>query len=99
MNTLIKRMVLPIVAGVLVTGHSMAAVTMVHAINVDGGGAMKMLSSEGTVTTSISGNKSRTDNNIESKSSMLRKFAKNMDASTILLLNEEFTFPEIQRLA
>ena len=99
MNMSKPRVWLPLI-GIVAAGQAFGAVTMVQSITVDAGGVMKMLSSEGTVTTSISGNRSRTDNNMVSKSAMVRKFAKNFDAATILLLDDDLLlslYPEKQQ--
>jgi len=88
MSTLKTRILLPVI-GILTAGQALGDVTMEQRILIEAGGAMSMLSSEGTVITAISGDKSRTDNNVQAKSAMLRKFAKNADSSTIILLDKE----------
>jgi hypothetical protein len=89
MTVSVTRFVLPVVAGFFATSHALCDVTMEQSISVEAGGVMSMLASEGTITTAISGNKSRTDNRIKAKSSLINKFAKNLDGSTIVLLDDE----------
>ena len=66
-----------------------ADITLQQHITVSASGAMSMMSSEGTMTTRISGDRGRTENQMESKSSMMRKFAKNMNTATIVLLSDD----------
>jgi hypothetical protein len=47
------------------------------------------LASEGTITMAVSGDQTRTDNRIESQSSLMRKFAKNIIETNIVMLDEE----------
>jgi hypothetical protein len=70
-------------------GTVWADVTIEQLVKVEAGGAMAMLSSEGTVTTMISGNRARMDNDIESKSAMMQKFGGNLSGSAIVLVDEE----------
>lgn len=99
MTTSIARIVLPVL-GIMTAGQAFGAVTMEQSIVIEAGGAMSMMASEGTVTTAISGNRSRTDNNVQPKSKMLKKFAKDMNSSTIVLLDDELMmslFPSKQQ--
>ena len=48
-----------------------------------------MMGSSGTVTTVISGDRGRTENHVESNSALIRKFAKNANTATIVLLDDE----------
>ncbi len=67
----------------------LADVTMQQDVTVSASGAMSMMGSKGTVTTMISGDRGRTENQMESTSKMMRKFAKNMNTATIVLLDDE----------
>lgn len=67
----------------------LADVTLKQNVTVTAGGAMSMMGSSGTVTTMVSGDRGRTENNVESNSAMIRKFAKNVNTATIILLDDE----------
>lgn len=69
--------------------QTQADITLTQHISVEASGAMSMMASEGTVTTMISGNRGRTENQMESKSSLMRKFAKNANTATVVLLNDD----------
>lgn len=66
-----------------------ADVTYHQSFSVSATGMMSMMGSSGTLTTMVSGNRARTENNIESTSAMMRKFAKNANTATIIRLDDE----------
>lgn len=66
-----------------------ADVTLQQDITVSASGMMSMMGSSGTATTMISGDRGRTENQMESTSSLMRKFAKNVNTATIVLLDDE----------
>lgn len=66
-----------------------ADITLTQQINVEASGGMSMMGSKGTVTTSISGDRARTENQMESTSKLMRKFAKNMNTATIISLGDD----------
>ncbi len=66
-----------------------ADVTLHQNFSVSASGMMSMMGSNGTVTTVISGDRARTENQIESTSSFMRKFAKNANTATIVRLDDE----------
>lgn len=66
-----------------------ADVTLKQNITVSASGSMSMMGSSGTVTTVVSGDRGRTENQVESNSAMIRKFAKNVNTATIVLLDDE----------
>lgn len=68
---------------------AMADVTLHQNVTVSASGAMSMMGSSGTVTTMVSGDRGRTENHVESNSAMIRKFAKNANTATIILLDDE----------
>lgn len=68
---------------------AVADVTLKQNVTVTAGGAMSMMGSSGTVTTVISGDRGRTENQVQSNSAMIRKFAKNANTATIVLLDDE----------
>ena len=68
---------------------ALADVTLHQDVSVSGAGAMSMMGSKGTVTTVISGNRGRTENRMESTSRLMKKFAKNANTATIVLLDDE----------
>ncbi|NNK98866.1 MAG: hypothetical protein HKO88_07450, partial [Xanthomonadales bacterium] len=71
------------------TPLAVADVTMQQNVTVSAAGALSMMGSKGTVTTAISEGRGRTENRMESTSSLMRKFAKNLNTATIVLLQEE----------
>jgi hypothetical protein len=66
-----------------------ADVTMQQNVTVSASGALSMMGSKGTVTTIISEGRGRTENQMESTSRLMKKFAKNLNTATIVLLDEE----------
>ena len=64
------------VAGVLVSAAAQADVTMQEQMNLSGAGMMKMANMSGTTTTTISGNKARTESNMQFESGLMRTFAR-----------------------
>lgn len=77
---------------VLSSTNAFADVTMKQRIEVEAGGVMSMLASEGTMTTSISGDKSWSESRMESKSSFMGSFAQNLDSSSIMRLDKNLTW-------
>lgn len=59
-----------------------ADVTIEERMSVSGAGMMKMANMSGTTTTSISGQRARTDSNLQFESAMMRTFARGMGQST-----------------
>ncbi len=68
---------------------AVADVTLKQNVTVSASGGMSMMGSSGTVTTMVSGDRGRTENHVESNSAMIRKFAKNANTATIVLLDDE----------
>lgn len=68
---------------------AVADVTLKQNITVSASGSMSMMGSSGTMTTVVSGDRGRTENQVESNSAMIRKFAKNVNTATIVLLDDE----------
>ncbi len=66
-----------------------ADVTLHQSVSISASGAMSMMGSTGTVTTVISGDRGRTENRMESTSKLMKKFAKNANTATIVLLDDE----------
>ena len=66
-----------------------ADVTYHQNFNVSATGMMSMMGSSGTLTTMVSGDHARTENNIESTSAMMRRLAKNANTATIIRLDDE----------
>lgn len=64
------------VAGVLVSAAAQADVTMQEQMNLSGSGMMKMANMSGTTTTTISGNKARTESAMQFESGLMRTFAR-----------------------
>jgi len=71
-------------------GTAAADVTIEQKIDVDAAGALSMAAMQGTTVTSITADKSRTDNNLEFKSGMMRTFAGGAGETTdIIRLDED----------
>jgi len=68
---------------------AIADVTLRQNVSVSASGIMSMMGSNGTVTTVISGDRGRTENQMESTSKMMKRFAKNVNTATIVLLDDE----------
>jgi hypothetical protein len=64
------------VAGVLVSAAAQADVTMQEQMSLSGAGMMKMANMSGTTTTVISGDRARTESNMQFESGMMRTFAR-----------------------
>jgi len=71
------------------TPQALADVTLQQNVTVSASGAMSMMGSTGTVTTIISGDRGRTENQMESTSKLMKRFAKNLNTATIVLLDDE----------
>ena len=71
------------------TPLAVADVTLKQNVTVSASGAMSMMGSSGTMTTMVSGDRGRTENQVESNSALIRKFAKNVNTATIVLLDDE----------
>ena len=71
------------------TPLAVADVTLKQNVTVSASGAMSMMGSTGTMTTMVSGDRGRTENQVESNSALIRKFAKNVNTATIVLLDDE----------
>jgi hypothetical protein len=67
----------------------LADITLKQNVTVSASGAMSVMGSKGMVTTTISGDRGRTENQMESTSKLIRKFAKNLNTATIVRLDDE----------
>ncbi len=61
---------------------------MEHQVKVTGGGNLRMLSSEGTVQTWISGRKSRAEARMESNSKIMMMMGQNLDSTSITRIDQ-----------
>jgi hypothetical protein len=89
MKSLTIALLIVIAVCLLQAPTTLADVTLKQNVTVTAGGVMAMMGSSGTVTTMVSGDRGRTENNVESNSAMIRKFAKNVNTATIVLLDDE----------
>ncbi len=71
------------------SGTAWTDVTLQQNVTVEAGGGMSVMNSTGTVTTAFSGNQGRTENSMEMASKLMKKFAKNLNTATIVLLDDE----------
>jgi hypothetical protein len=71
------------------TPSALADVTLHQNVTVSASGMMSMMGSSGKVTTVISGDHGRTENQMESTSNLMKKFARNMNTATIVRLDDE----------
>ena len=68
---------------------AVADVTLKQNVTISASGAMSMMGANGTVTTAISDGRGRTENQVESTSKLIKRFAKNANTATIVLLDDE----------
>jgi hypothetical protein len=76
-NALRSRLLSCCVVGVLAGAAAQADVTMQERMTLSGAGMMKMANMNGTTTTVISGDRARTESNMQFESAMMRTFARN----------------------
>ena len=84
----------------LASTNAFADITTQQRIEVGAGGVMSFLSSEGTVITYISSDKSRSESVMESKSGLMGSFGPNLDSYSIMRLDKDLTWqlmPEKQQ--
>lgn len=89
MNLFKNRNILIPVFFLAMTGSCWADVTLEQSVSLEGGGAMSVMNSTGTMTTAVSGKRGRTENRMESSSKLMKAFAKNVNTATIVLLEDE----------
>lgn len=89
MNKRNLRMMTCTIACWLAGTGAMADVTMKQQFKVDAFGAMAILASEGTVTTSIADRKLRSDTEVLNQSTLAQQFSRNANTSTLVLLDEQ----------
>lgn len=73
----------------LATTNAFADITMQQSITVEAGGSMSFMSSESTVTTSISNDKSRSETKMAPKSGLMGSLMKNLDTTSIMRLDKD----------
>lgn len=73
----------------LAAGAASADVTYEQSISIEAGGMMSMLGASGTSTTSISGDRARSESKMEPKSKMMAAMSQNMDTTTIIRLDKD----------
>ncbi len=71
---------------------AIADITLHQNVTISASGMMSMMGASGKVTTVVSGDRGRTENHVESTSKMIRKFAKNANTATIVLLDDELMY-------
>lgn len=89
MKSLTKALLIVFAVCIAQTPFAVADVTLKQDVTISASGPMSMIGSSGTVTTVVSGGRGRTENQVESNSAMIRKFAKNVNTATIVLLDDE----------
>lgn len=78
-----------IVAGLSGALTAQADIRFTQSIKVDAGGGLAMMASEGTSTTEITGDKSRTETQLQMKSKMMRMFAGDGRTGSIVRLDQD----------
>ena len=73
----------------LAVGPAAADVTMKQRVEIQAGGAMSMMNSASNVTTSVAGDKARTETRMEEKSGLIGSFMKKMNSTNITRLDRE----------
>ena len=89
MKSLSVRILIVLAVSSINIPSAVADVTLQQNVTVSASGAMSMMGSNGTVTTIISGDRGRTENQMESTSKLMKRFAKNLNTATIILLDDE----------
>lgn len=82
LRTIITRSLLGYAMPVILSTAAQADVTIQERMTVDGAGMMKMANMSGTTTTIISGQRARTESNLQFESGLLRTFARGFGQST-----------------
>ncbi|HET9447182.1 MAG TPA: hypothetical protein VFO35_13020 [Steroidobacteraceae bacterium] len=92
-NVFRSRLLAACVAGLLASAAAHADVTMQEQMSLSGSGMMKMANMTGTTTTTISGDRARTESNMRFESGLMRTFAGGMgDHVEIVRLGEDKIF-------
>ena len=84
----------------LAASNAFADITMQQSMSVEAGGFMSMLASQSTVTTSIAGDKSRSETKMAPKSGFMGSLMKNLDTVSIMRLDKDLAWqlmPEKQK--
>jgi len=87
-----KKLVAATYLSLLVAPTALADLSYVQRITVEGAGGMSMFASEGTVLTQLSGDKSRTDNEIKMKSRLVSMFGGDGKTTNIVRLDKGLTW-------
>ena len=74
----------------ILSNSAQADVTITERMSISGAGLMKMANMSGTTTTSISGERARTDSNLQFESGLMRTFARGVgDSTEIVRLDQD----------
>jgi hypothetical protein len=82
LRTITTRALLGCAVAAILSSASQADVTIQERMSIDGAGLMKMANMTGTTTTRISGQRARTESNMEFESGLMRTFARGLGQST-----------------
>lgn len=82
LRTITTRALLGCAVAAILSTAAQADVTIQERMTVNGAGMMKMANMSGTTTTMISGQRSRTESNLEFESGLMRTFARGLGQST-----------------
>ena len=90
LRTIPTRALLAGAIAALLASAAQADVTIEERMSISGAGLMKMANMNGTTTTKISGQRARTDSNLQFESGLMRTFARGLGESTeIVRLDED----------
>src|SRR5688572_13525289 len=82
LRTITTRALLGCAVAAILSSAAQADVTIQERMSVNGAGLMKMANMTGTTTTIISGQRARTESNLQFESGLLRTFARGLGQST-----------------
>lgn len=90
MQTILTRALLAGAIAAILTSAARADVTMEERMSISGAGLMKMANMNGTTTTRISGQRARTDSNLQFESGLMRAFGRGFgDSTEIVRLDQD----------
>lgn len=90
LRTITTRALLGCAVAAILSTAAQADVTIQERMTINGAGLMKMANMSGTTTTIISGQRARTESNLQFESGLLRTFARGLGQSTqIVRLDED----------
>lgn len=91
LRTITTRALLGCAVAAILSSAAQADVTIQERMSINGAGLMKMANMTGTTTTIISGQRARTESNLQFESGLLRTFARGLGQSTQIVRLDQDT--------